>query len=779
MTPPRAPQPGSIDDAASGVPDEPGRRLIGRAGLVGDVVARLQMARLVTLVGYGGIGKTRVALAAAQAWARLSGTEIQFVDLSRIAEPGRIWTTVLSTLGVTPLGDARETALRLLGERFALVVFDNCEHLAAAIAQASGDILEHCPGVRILATSREALRTAGEDVVQVAPLGLPPAITPDVTDGAVAEALPGFPAVELLFERMGVRDARRELAVDAILAAGELCLRLDGIPLAIELAAARIGEGAIRDVADQLAARIDVLADASCGGCSIHAGLQTVVDWSYGLLTSAEQRALRAACVFASDFGPQELAAVLPPDTRPAMIGAAINGLVAKSMLQPVGGGRVRLLETTRAYGLARLHAEGEAQRAFDGLAAHVLAALRGAPLSDRTAALGLWHDLRNDAATALHWTLRGGGDRACGIDIVAAALPIWMRVSEISRYAEELGDAIRAIRAVAPHRRAEELQFEFSRSVALYFALGPSLEGIEAGRKACAIAIATGSLDKQLDTSWNLHAQTSHWGAYDDALLYARRYLAAARTADDPVLVNQGWRLIARAYDDLGLHARSGRVFREIVEPGARETAKPITAWGADEKIIRICMDMRVHWFAGNRAGALEAAERVVRVGGEEGQDHCFCWTLAQHVIPMVLWAGLPDAATRHLEPLRRIARHNYGNWSNWADMLEETIDVIGGARPSERLLARIATSWPYRQDMFATLHPQLAGEASLARLADRAGWNWSTPYVLQVAGRRAAVAGDLAQGRALFESARDLAARRGNAPVAASAGAWLAEHG
>lgn len=739
------------------------KRLIGRSELVGSVVNRLQIERLVTLVGYGGVGKTSVALAAGRAWTRLSGSDVLLLDLARISDSSLVWTTILSTLGVTPLGDPRETALRLLSDRSELVILDNCEHLAAGMAETASDILQHAPGIRILATSREELRAMDEDVVRVAPLSVPPAIGGVGTGEILAHS-----SVELLFERMGIDDPQADLTGGDIIAAADLCQRLDGIPLAIEIAAARVGAGTIHDVIEQLAVRFEPGPKVEGGQHSRHAGLLAVLDWSYGLLTDGEQAVLRACSVFASDFGVDDVAAVLPSEMPHGMIGAALNGLSAKSMVQDVGGGRLRLLETTRAYALKRLRAEGEAQSAFDKMAAHVLAALQAAPRDDRQATLAIWERVRSDAAVALQWTLRGAGNRICGIDIVAAALPTWLLVTEISRYAQEIADAIKALKEVAPDRRAHELQFEFSRSIALYFARGPSLEGTGAGKRAYGIAVAVDAVERQLDTAWNLHAQTSHWGGYNDALVFARRYLATAKRMRDPVFINQGWRVIARAYDDLGFHKRCERLFREVVQPGAGATAKPVTAWGADEKIIRICMDARVHWFRGEKQRALEVGAHAVAVGQDDSQDHCFCWMLAQHLIPINLWAGEIDTAVSYLDLLRDVSRHNYGNWSNWAEMLTETVDVIGGERPSERLLDRIRDSWPYRQDMFATLHPDLVSDASLARAASRVEWNWSTPDIIRISAERALARGGVEQARELLVRSMTLAQTRGNTPSA-----------
>lgn len=750
------------------------KRLIGRDGVVRQTVARLQKGRLLTLVGYGGVGKTSVALAAGAVWERLAQTEVLFLDLARISDADFLWTTVLATLGVTPLGDPRETVMRLLADRSTLILLDNCEHVAAGLASAVSAILENAPAVRVLATSREELRVAGEELIRVEPLAVP------MSGSCLSAAdVAKHSAVELLIERIRERDPEFVMADANASAAADLCRRLDGIPLAIELAAARVAATAIEDVIEQLAKRFEVLADVDLPVSSRHAGLLAVLDWSYGFLTPIEQSVLCTASAFSSDFETADVVALTPLTLSQAMIGAALNGLLAKSMIQEAGPGRLRMLETTRAYALQKLDAGGDRQQTFDALSRHVLERLREAQGSDSAHTLALWDRIRSDAAVALEWTLRGNGDRTCGIDIVAVALPTWLLLSEISRYASELSAAIAAVHTFAPERRADELQFEFSRSIALYFVRGPNQDGINCGKRAYGIAVDTEKLDRQLDTAWNLHAQTSHWGDHREALVFARRYLETAKRLGDPVLINQGWRVITRGYDDLGYHRRAERIFREIVQPNAGATARPVTAWGADEKLIRICMDSRVHWFAGRRDVALEIGAHAVEVGENEGQAHTFCWMLAQHVIPMALWAGATERAERYTSILIDVASRHFENWATWGEMLRETIDVIAGACPSDRLVERIRTSWPQRQDIFATLHPSLACNEAVARAQDPMHRCWSTPDLLRLIAEQSFLVGNVESAALLIGRSLSLAEVRGNLPAAILAQRMLQEMG
>jgi len=738
-------------------------RLIGRSALVAEAVAQMQSSRLVTLVGPGGVGKTSVALTAATGWERVAGRGAVFVDLAQISDPALLWTTMLGALATVPQGHPRETVISQFQSHPTLVVFDNCEHIVDEVAEAAGELLERCRSIRILATSREALRLPAEVVLTVLPLAVP-------AEGEMIDeqTMAATASVEMFFERLTQRTPGYALRPDDMVAAGHLCRRLDGMPLSIEFAAARVRAEGVRQVLDQLERRFDLLTDDNRASGDRHAGLLTVLDWSYGLLTRSEQKLLRGVAVFPSDFSAEDVLAASACDGPPGIVHAALRSLLAKSMLVAGHQGddrRYRLLESTREYALSKLTEAAEETLSFDRFASYVLARLKTADHTNPGSTLDLWNAQRSNAAAAIDWTLRGGGQKSVGIDIVAAALPTWLLLSEISRYSETLERAIEAVSEVMPERRELALQFAFSRSVSLYFALGPNAPGIASGKNAYALAVDLGDKKKLLDTAWNLHAQSSHLGAYEDALIYARRFLRVAQAVGDAGITNQGWRLIAWGYDGLGQHRRGERVFRSIVEPGTWANAKPDTAWAPDAKVIRSCMQSRFHWFAGRSADALMAIEEAVRHGQSEERAHTFCTMLAHIIVPTAIWSGNLDLAVTYTTILSERARRNFDNFSKWADMLSAAIDVCGGSRAPSALSEKIASSWPFRQEVFATLHPELASEHLLSSPGLPAN-SWSRPELLRILGNRALSDGDRSLARALFEEGLALARSRGSVP-------------
>lgn len=397
-------------------------RLIGRSALVDGVLAQMQSSPLVTLAGPGGVGKTSVAISAASSWERLTGRGAVFMDFARISDPSLLWTTMLAALSAAPQGHPRETLIAQFKANPTLIIFDNCEHIAEEVAAATAELLDRCCGVRILATSREALRLPAELVAPVLPLAVP--AEEEEIDAATIAA---NPAVELFFERLREAGAGGPPGPEDYAAAGQLCRRLDGMPLSIEFAAARVGAGGIGAVLDQLERRFELLKDERRGTDDRHAGLLTVLDWSYGLLTFAEQKCLRILSVFPAEFSLQDVVAVSGHAGPVGVVQAALRSLLAKSMLvarRDEGGETYRLLESTRDYALSKLAAAGEKARTFDASAAHVLARLQTADHRDPELTLALWNLQRSNVAAALEWTFRGGGEKCVGVDIVAAAVP-------------------------------------------------------------------------------------------------------------------------------------------------------------------------------------------------------------------------------------------------------------------------------------------------------------------------------------------------------------------
>ncbi|MEO5900342.1 MAG: LuxR C-terminal-related transcriptional regulator [Ilumatobacteraceae bacterium] len=403
--------------------------LVGREATIAEVVAAVASSGLVTLTGVGGVGKTSVARVVAH---RLAGEMRDggwIVDLGAL-RGGEVVAAMATMLGLSDQGgrpSAADIAERLARQQ-RVVVFDNCEHVLGDVAPLAAAISTRCPGVAIVATSRERLDVSGEIVVAVLPL--------DVVGGDGPSV-----ASRLLAERARAADVSWQLTETEVPLANELCRRLDGLPLAIELAAARLGALGLREMLGRLDDRFTLLIRRRAAP-GTHHSLYQAIDWSYELLTDDEQRAFRALSVFAGDFDLSAAVAVAGFAGQGVDAGGLVASLVDQSMVTAAwsdGTRRYRLLETLRDFAARRLsehHGTEVARRLhlthFVAFARRLDADMWGPEESHFHAAMVCdWHNVRTAMATA------------CELDDADAALALlddvymWAR----TRLRNEVGD--------------------------------------------------------------------------------------------------------------------------------------------------------------------------------------------------------------------------------------------------------------------------------------------------------------------------------------------------
>ncbi|MEW9555194.1 BTAD domain-containing putative transcriptional regulator [Nonomuraea sp. NPDC050783] len=416
-------------DPALGAPAAPASRLglraqlssfVGRAEELAQVGARLRAGRLVTLIGPGGAGKTRLA---AEAAAQEPG-DVCFVPLAPVSEDADVPAAVLAALGVRealraaaerPVDPLTRLVTALTGREL-LLVLDNCEHLITATAELTDLLLASCPGLRVLATGREALGITGESILPVAPLRLPPPEADDPLE---------YPAVRLFADRAAA--VRPGFAVDAGTAAHvvRICRALDGLPLAIELAAARLRTMSVADVAARLDDRFRLLARGSRTALPRHQTLHAVVAWSWGLLDADEQRLARRLSVFVGGARPEAAEAVcgLPEEV--------LFSLAEKSLVEQVGG-RYRMLETIQAFCAERLADAGEVEAVRDAHVRYYLDLVLAADARLRTREQLPWlarlDEESDDVNAAVRWAAESGQVETALRLLAHTACYWWMR---------------------------------------------------------------------------------------------------------------------------------------------------------------------------------------------------------------------------------------------------------------------------------------------------------------------------------------------------------------
>jgi len=386
-------------------------KFIGRESVMMEATQRLADTHLLTLTGAGGSGKTRLALEIASSLVREYPDGAWFVEFATLADPAHVAQALASTLGVReetgrPLAASLVDHLR---PRRALLVFDNCEHLIDACAHLAEALLRDCPEVKVLASSREALGLTGEMAFPVPPMSLP-----DPTRASRLDEVSSFEAIRLFVER--ARAVRPDFELTAVTAPAvmQICRRLDGIPLAIELAAARIRALSVEQITAHLDERFRLLTGGSRTALPRHQTLRGLIDWSYGLLSEAERRLFMLVSVFVGGWTLDAAVAVCQgAGVDDLDVVDLLGRLVDKSLCLldgPSADPRYRLLETIRQYGLAKLGEAGDAEAVRDrhrdfylGFAEHAGNQLGG---HDQVAFVNRLDSDHDNLRAALRWSI-------------------------------------------------------------------------------------------------------------------------------------------------------------------------------------------------------------------------------------------------------------------------------------------------------------------------------------------------------------------------------------
>ena len=396
---------------------------VGRAVAVDEVAGLLDAHRLVTVTGPGGVGKTRLAAEVAGRVASRFADGVWLVTLAPVQDPVQVPAAVAAALGVRgqPGVPAAEALARVLGRRQMLLVLDNCEHLVAAAAALCAGLLPACDDVRVLATSQEPLAVAGEARYRLAPLALPD--HDDLAHGRGSEA------VALFTDR--ARQADMHFALDPVSgpAVAKIVARLDGMPLAIELAAARVEALGAPQLLDRIGDRFTLLTGGDRTAPSRQRSLAAAVEWSYRLLDEDEQRVFRAVSVFPGPFTLEAAEAVAGAVAGPIVLRLVDCSLLVAPRAGPDGRSRYAMLETLRAYGAGLLAETGEQEQAaaMAGYALRV-AEQAAAGLQTGTAeiAAALWLDAEDVMMSqVLAWAMHH--DTAVALRLAVALAPWWL----------------------------------------------------------------------------------------------------------------------------------------------------------------------------------------------------------------------------------------------------------------------------------------------------------------------------------------------------------------
>ncbi len=450
--PERLPALRSLDELPNNLPRQL-TSFVGRDAVVAEIAALIETHPLVTLVGTGGAGKTRCAIQMGAELLDGSGDGVWLVELAPISDAALVANAIARALNLqeSPNRPLLETLLAYLKRKRLLLILDNCEHVIEEARHVAGALLQGCPEVRILATSREPLNVAGEATYRVPSLSAP-SVNQSVTPHVAAR----YGAVQLFVDRAVSNNNRFALTHENAPHVAEVCRRLDGIPLAIELAAARVKVLSPQQLAQRLDERFRVLTGGDRSALPRQQTMRALIDWSYDLLTEQERALFRALAIFAGGFTLEAVSAVCS-DERSDELAAldCLSSLVDKSLVQaePAGSGtRYRLLESTRQYAREKLIESGEEEAVARAHAAAFLALAEQLDreldtIPDRSWLAQAEPELENWRA-ALEWALSGAGDVPLGQQLAGALWLVWGYCTPVEgrRWARAAREAIDAV---------------------------------------------------------------------------------------------------------------------------------------------------------------------------------------------------------------------------------------------------------------------------------------------------------------------------------------------
>ncbi|QOZ53946.1 winged helix-turn-helix domain-containing protein [Bradyrhizobium sp. CCBAU 53338] len=756
-------------------------RVIGRDDVIDKISTGLVQHRFVTVVGPGGIGKTAVAVAVGHRRLAHFDGQVFFIDVGPVRRPELAAITIAATLGLSiNAEDPVPALLTHLQTKPTLLIFDSCEHVLETLAPLVERLVREVPRLHVLATSRESFRSEGERIFRLFPLDCPPVRD----DLAVAEVL-AYPAAQLFVERIAQSSGSFQLSAEEAPLVADICRRLDGIALAIELAAGRVNAYGIAGTASLLDSRFSLQWRGRRTAIPRHQTLSAALDWSYDLLPASESAVLRRLSVFVGPFTPEAAAAVASGDgLSAAATMEAIDNLVTKSLIAPSGARtlRYRLLDTTRTYALGKLNEAGEGKRIarrhaeyFRGLFERAEAET-SSPLSDW---LGTYGAELDNLRAALDWAFSPDGDAQLGIALTAVAVTLWVRLSLFSECRERARTALAALGDQGDDRVRMQLLAALGWS--LMYGEGRAREARPILEATLELADRFDDKDFRLRALWGLSIDQFNNGAFGKARALADRFAEAAANSPDKTDLMLADRLTAVVLHYLG-DQREARLRIDRVNASLHVLAEKPKIFPLDLRISTQYFRARILWLQGQADQALALAEQNIHEGRANGHALTFCSVLGQAACPIAFLAGDYDAAERHgTELLEHTDRHAIRLWGLWArafnalvaakrtdvetglPLLRDELNRAGDARFLPRflpLLGELAACFGQANQVhqgFDTI------ESALARCNDRQE-RWYLPELLRIKGElmlRDSPESETAD--ACFREAMDLATQQG----------------
>jgi predicted ATPase/DNA-binding winged helix-turn-helix (wHTH) protein len=621
--------------------------LIGRSAPRQHLLEVLSAYRVVTLTGPGGIGKSVLALEVARSIFPTLEGDCWLVELASLSDPALVPAAVSTVLGLRLEGSeiSAESVARALDREKAVLVLDNCEHLVEGVAKLADAIVRMCPNASVLTTSREILRVEGEYVYRVPPLDVPPPHRED------EDGVDEYSAVQLFNARLMALNAGSPARAESLALTVAICRHLDGIPLAIEFAAARVASLGLQQTADLLSDRFSLLTAGRRMAPPRHQTLRATLDWSYELLPESERILLRRLAICAGGFTLEAATAVMDDaGATVSVVAEGVASLAAKSLLSldaSVPSGRWRLLETIRAYALDKLAESGEADRA-----AHRHAAFFRDLFAPATESLFVnTHNMPryvreiDNMRAALVWAFSRGPEKAdIGVGLAVAAAPVLMAMSmlpECHRWSEQ------ALLALDDVMRGgdEEMHLQANLGFSLMLMHGPSEVALAALNRSLGIADERSDVLYQMSLLAWLNIFYNRNGTFKPAMHCARRSSAVANVIGDAAAISLAHFLLGNSLHILG-DLEAARMELEAAlqyRPDARRIG--MVYLGFDHNILARIYLANTQCLQGYPSQAIQRAREAVKDAQDVDHPLALSIVLRQAVL-LFLWIGdLPRA--------------------------------------------------------------------------------------------------------------------------------------
>jgi predicted ATPase/DNA-binding winged helix-turn-helix (wHTH) protein len=736
--------------------------LIGREIELSEATALVESHRLITLVGAGGIGKTRLGLEVARHLLHKFANGVWVTELGVLSDPELVPVTVATATGLElPAGAVTsERVATALGATELLLVLDNCEHVIDAAASMVEALLSANPTMHVMATSREPLRAEDEYLYRVRPLAVPAAGTEDIED------LLRYGAVRLFVSRVRATDPHFAPDQRTAPAIAAICRRLDGIALAIELAAARAAALGVEEVAAHLDDRFHLLTGGRRTALPRHQTLRSTLDWSYELLSEAERVVFRRLSIFAGSFALAEATAVAASgEIAASEVVDCVANLAAKSLVMidvSVATVRYRLLETTRAYAREKLAESGELGQVARAHAKHYRDRLGRAQVEWETRPTVEWvadygrgiDDLR----AALDWAFSPHGDTSIGLALTVASVPLWLQLSlmeECRRYVER---ALSCVGSGSNRDLSRELQLYSALGASLMYTKGPVPETAGAWIRALEIAQTLDDTEYRLRALWGLFPYRIRSGEYRAALALAQTFCSIAANSADPADLLIGDGMTGIVLHHLGDQTSARRhIERQVSRYIAPDRRSHTVRFLFDQRVTGRVFLARILWIQGFPDQAMRISRAILEDTRAIDHTVSLCYALCVAACSVPLFVGDLVAVERSVAMLLDYsAKHVLVFWHAWAHCLEGALfikrgDVAAGLRLLRTALDEVREGKLARPStiFLSALAEGLAGvgqvtegiaaiDEALAR-SERNEERWYVPELLRVKGELA----------------------------------------